>query len=661
VKKISFLFILLFATVSLIAQNASRVLLRNAGIQNGRQSISVKWYSPELYFNEGISIYRKEGKGEWQKLNSKPVRKQTDLPASEYEKDGELDYFIPLVNEIKKEDLQGLVLYQVLLKTWESETFSKFLGVQFTDSTVLAGKTYTYKVNRIKGNTEESIAEAIITAGPETFGEPVKEISIQADTNKAKIKWRPEEQRFFAVNIYRSNNTKDWLKVNERPLVITKYRDTLGNLKYPEVFYIEDSLAIGIHYYQLAGVDFFGKETKPSEPIKIQIKDLIPPPAPEALKDSVRNLDVYLKWSNPYGMDIVGINIYRSVKSTGPFIKINKESLPPLTAEYKDKVDKPGPYYYYVATVDQAGNEGKSRPTFAEVHDIVPPAKPTGLIAKSDTGRIQLSWQKNKEQDVTGYMIYRTSNKNDKNNFVLLNAHPVKENSYTDKLPMNARNKFLYKILAIDSSYNKSDYSEIVSVQMPDIIPPVKPLIKNINNVENTIIIEWIPNKDADLNGYNIYRSQNSKEYAKLNQQAIPLNETNYKDGTVNSGSTYYYYLTAVDSAGNESQPSGIQKGYNNFTSLKSKPEEIKFKYKEDKNELQITWKQEQSEELLGCVIYRKEKEADNLLPLSEKVKGNEYTDRSIQKGKTYYYEIRAYDKMGNIIRSETKKVTIKN
>jgi fibronectin type 3 domain-containing protein len=334
--------------------------------------------------------------------------------------------------------------------------------------------------------------------------------------------------------------------------------------------------------------------------------------------------------------------------------------LPPLTHEYKDKVERPGPYYYYVATVDQAGNEGKSRPTFAEVHDIVPPAKPTGLIAKSDTGRVYLTWQKNKETDVVGYMIYRTSNKNDKNNFVLLNANPVKEISYTDKLPMNARNKFLYKILAIDSSYNKSEYSEIVSIQMPDIIPPVKPLIKNIYNVENNIVIEWIPNKDADLKGYNIYRSPNSKDYSKLNLQVIPVSVESYKDGTASSGSTYYYYLTAIDSTGNESQPSGIQKGFNNFVSLKSKPDEIKFKYKEDKNELQITWKQEQSDDLLGCVIYRKEKESEELLPLTGKVKGNEYTDKDIKKGKTYYYEIRAYDKMGNIVKSEIKKVTIK-
>src|SRR5690606_19237776 len=115
------------------------------------------------------------------------------------------------------------------------------------------------------------------------------------------------------------------------------------------------------------------------------------------------------------------------------------------------------------------------------------------------------------------YRIYRTINKNDKNKFNLLNAAPIKVNSFTDKLPKNAKNKFLYFIVAVDSSYNKSEASEAVSVQMPDIIPPVKPLLKSLTNIENSIIAEWIPNKDNDLMGYDLYRSEDNLKYIKVN------------------------------------------------------------------------------------------------------------------------------------------------
>ena len=631
--------ILLIASYKLTAQDRNKVLVRNAGIIEGKQTVSIKWYAQELLYPDGVNIYRKEGNGNWERVKSQTIKRMNDLPDSIYQKDDDFHFFVPIIKESKKEDIKGLVLFQVLVKSWESEIFSKFLGIMYNDNTVQAGKTYIYKVNRITGNAESLIAESpAITAGQVQIGEPVKDITVKTDTNKVKIKWKPEEQRFFAVNIYRSTDDRQWEKIRKRPLVISKYRDTLGNLRYPEIFAEDDSLETGIYYYQLAGVDFFGKETKRSESFKAEIKDLIPPSAPEELKDSVNNLNVFLRWKNTEIKDIAGINIYRSIKSSGPFIKVNPTLLPVISNQYQDKVEKAGPYYYYVSSVDKAGNEAKSRPVFAEVHDIVPPSKPMGLVAKADTGRIALSWQMNKEADLMGYSIYRTANKNDKNNFVLLNANPIKANSFTDKLPASAKNKFLYKIIAVDTSYNKSESSEIVSVQMPDIIPPVKPLIKNIDNLDNAVNIYWLSNKDADLMGYDVYRGTTGNNYFKINSQLISSSQTRFTDRTIESGKEYFYYLVAIDSAGNQSQPSDIQKGLNNYPTLSSSPQDIKLKYREDKKDIQISWKLERPDGLAGVVVYRKIEEKDKFMPLSGNLSENEFLDKDVKVGNTYYY-----------------------
>src|SRR5690606_28747886 len=113
---------------------------------------------------------------------------------------------------------------------------------------------------------------------------------------------------------------------------------------------------------------FFGKETRRSETFKVEVKDLIPPPAPEDLKDSVHNLTVVLRWKNTMSKDITGIHVYRSTRSGGPFIKLNSNLLPIIADSYTDKVEKAGPYYYYISCVDAAGNEGRSDMIFSEVH-----------------------------------------------------------------------------------------------------------------------------------------------------------------------------------------------------------------------------------------------------------------------------------------------------
>jgi len=57
------------------------------------------------------------------------------------------------------------------------------------------------------------------------------------------------------------------------------------------------------------------------------------------------------------------------------------------------------------------------------------------------------------------------------------------------------------------------------------------------------------------VSGYNIYRSTtNGSGYAKINTGLVA--GVTYNDTTVQSGTTYYYVVTAVDSTGTESSDS---------------------------------------------------------------------------------------------------------
>jgi fibronectin type 3 domain-containing protein len=68
----------------------------------------------------------------------------------------------------------------------------------------------------------------------------------------------------------------------------------------------------------------------------------------------------------------------------------------------------------------------------------------------------------------------------------------------------------------------------------------------------HSVFLSWKASTSQDVIGYNAYRSMVSRgPYSKLNASLIST--TNYNDLTVQSGYTYFYVTTAVDSQGMES------------------------------------------------------------------------------------------------------------
>jgi hypothetical protein len=69
------------------------------------------------------------------------------------------------------------------------------------------------------------------------------------------------------------------------------------------------------------------------------------------------------------------------------------------------------------------------------------------------------------------------------------------------------------------------------------------------------VLLTWQASPSKDVVGYNVARSTTSGSgYSLLNTGLVP--DTSYTDQTAQSGHTYYYVVTAVNSADQESAPS---------------------------------------------------------------------------------------------------------
>ncbi len=96
---------------------------------------------------------------------------------------------------------------------------------------------------------------------------------------------------------------------------------------------------------------------------------------------------------------------------------------------------------------------------------------------------------------------------------------------------------------------------EMDEVIGPDTNPPSPPQGLYIYFAgDGMVILIWQSNREPDLAFYKIYRGVDSLNFSYIGK----ANENMFTDKGLDYDTTYYYYVTAVDNSGNESEPSSI-------------------------------------------------------------------------------------------------------
>jgi hypothetical protein len=649
-------FFVLTANLSCLAQ--SRVIVRNgANNRQGVAQISLKWYTDKLVYQQGVHVYRRSGDSdEWVRLNNQLITLQKAVPAPLVQKDEDLEAFLDMANGLNTVNPEGFVLLNLYVKSFQSPAFAKLLGIQYDDATVEWGKAYEYKVVRMeRGQEVELGVSGRIVVGPYRPDAAVTGLSIKVEKGIARMVWKEEEARFYGVNIYRNTPTDTtWRMLNKTPIVMTE----TDNAPASGVMYQDPNIKERMVYnYRIEGLDFFGGTTARSKSVQVTVSDLTPPAPPVNLNKKVRVLNVQVSWDIQPSADLVGFRVYRSTKSEGPFVPLNEKLLAKTDTMYTDLVPEPDFYYYKVMAVDDATNEGASQPIMVEVQDVVPPSAPKGVEAKADTGKIVLRWVRNPEADVVGYLLFRTVNQNTKENFMLINADPIRDTTYTQVLPENAGNMFLFKVVAVDGNYNRSEPSAVVQAQLPDVTAPIAPAIKKINIKGDTVVVEWLANPEKDLAGYHVYRHEGSNSAAAVRvTRSGPVVPTAllFQD-TVGRAGHYQYRVQAVDQAGNAS---AFSESFpvNFYPPFRAALGEVKVKYNKRKKNVKLDWGKVKNATLKGYTVFRKGKDDTVWKPVSGLLTDAEFEDRGVPKG-TFLYQVRAYSQRGDVTVSGDVKV----
>ena len=112
--------------------------------------------------------------------------------------------------------------------------------------------------------------------------------------------------------------------------------------------------------------------------------------------------------------------------------------------------------------------------------------------------------------------------------------------------------KIYYIVKAVDDNGNVGPASSQVSGTPQGDLPPAAPSNLSITEKETSLELAWSSNHEADIAGYNVYRGTSSGSHSTRMNTAL-VSSGWFADATAGAGQTYYYVVTAVDSAGHES------------------------------------------------------------------------------------------------------------
>jgi hypothetical protein len=140
--------------------------------------------------------------------------------------------------------------------------------------------------------------------------------------------------------------------------------------------------------------------------------------------------------------------------------------------------------------------------------------------------------------------------------------------AYVDTLDGRATNRYFYRALYVDGANNLSLLSiSGPPVWLPNVTPPRMPSLQGVLGGDGRIEITWAANREPDLDGYRVYRTATAE--AARDIRSMDLVDTlqrgavepsarqpiTWADEPLPGLTPFYYRITAVDDAGNESAP----------------------------------------------------------------------------------------------------------
>ena len=512
------------------------------------------------------------------------------------------------------------------------------LGRTLIDRSVEPGKRYRYRIDLIDRREEvvDTVYERIRVQEPRGIAPP-KAVKVEDSKGVFKVEWdyppyRGESDPAVGFIVYRREEGGEPVRIHRAPKLRVE-----GYLSH-----FDRGIREGLTYhYGVRAVNLIGRQSPIvySEPVRME--DTTAPLVPMGLTAVDKEGGVFLLWNISPERDVVSYRLYRSDSLEGEYRRINREPIPVDSPSFTDEDIRRGvPWFYKVSAIDRAGNES---PKCGAVTLIPSDTEPPGPVSKieytvdAEKRYVELRWEPSPEGDLRGYHLYRRRNEG---SYTRITGTPIEAESkpaYQDsgfrKAGLRPGDEYEYAVSAVDHSGNEGERTR-VTVLIPDLVPPSPVFSFSARPTEEGgVELRWQPSLSKDLRYHRLYRS---KEKGKAELAAELAKEvTVYRDGDVERGTSYEYYVIEVDAAGNASEASRRRSVVPVDIVPPGAPEKLEFS--RQRRGIILRWKGPKDEDIAGYRIYRADYPGASSRRLSEGlVEEEEYRVRRSYEGAVF-------------------------
>ncbi len=515
-------------------------------------------------------------------------------------------------------------------------------GLYHADSSISNSKKYTYQFavyTNSKSISTTSLLSIDVDASALSINKKITDLKGKSRNKVAVLNWKATNYtyEYYGYNVYRSDDSSNYKKVNANPIVFTRNEYE----KDKQLIFFKDTMpkTDKKFYYYIKGINLFGEEGDASNVITaLCITPVNSVPMIDTM-NVIQNRNVKLSWrmNDPAETKLPKKYILQKSEKESVGYKTVYES--PNSLNYTDKDVSKGADYR-IAAILHNSDTLYSFSRYATIIDTIPPSVPVNLIATVDKkGIVTISWKKNAESDIQGYKLFRSNRPEDE--FVQMNEKFVTDSFSTDKLNLRTLSKNIYyKIAASDNNYNTSALSEYIEVKRPDTIPPQAPILVSVFQNTYGIVVKYILSSSDDIGKEVLLKKgptePDFKEFISFSKKDS-LGEI--IDTLVEQGQTYTYKLRSADDDGNTSYSRTLDFLFE--TGYRKKIKDITFTVDRTAKKIDLVWKYDEKN-VEKFVIYRSRK--DEKPTIIKTLEGNtlQFTDRTVNMGNVYEYRIKA-------------------
>jgi fibronectin type 3 domain-containing protein len=272
---------------------------------------------------------------------------------------------------------------------------------------------------------------------------------------------------------------------------------------------------------------------------------------------------------------------------------------------------------------------------------VTVPATPTGVAATAGVGQVSLSWTAS--TGAAGYNIYRSLTSGSEGTTAYVSG--VTATSYTDTAVTDGT-AYYYTVSAENSAGNSAQSSQVTATPTTGVTVPATPTGVTATAGVSKVSLAWTASSGAT--SYNVYRSTTSGGEGTT-AYASGITTASYTDSSATAGTTYYYKVAAVNSAGTSAQSSEVSATPTSGVTVPAAPTGVTATA--GVSQVALGWTA--SSGATSYNVYRSTSSGgEGTTAYVSGLTGTSYTDTGVTAGTTYYYTVAAANSAGTSAQS---------